>query len=176
MKIHSNTSFRNFSTTFDLRFCAIDSVQSELIGVVKVDGGIKYLIRQFKVINSDHVLREILERGFFSARPYQLGQTWDGSITACVLALFFGSVRSAANCLINYCEQPSQLNTSNAIGRTWLQPPNGKESLILHGGIRMPARDWLNRFTKSIITRWPGSSLTLPMEAFYEIANQSRLE
>lgn len=89
MKIHSNTSYRNFSPTFDLRFCAIDSVQTELIGVVKVEGGIKYLIRQFKVINSDHVLREIHERGFFSARPYQLGQACDGSITACVLALFY---------------------------------------------------------------------------------------
>jgi len=63
-----------------------------------VDGGIKYLIRQFKVINSDHILREIHERGFFSARPYQLGQACDGSITACVLALFY-----------RFCQERSEL-------------------------------------------------------------------
>jgi hypothetical protein len=91
MKIHSNIPFRNHSTTFDLRFhpSPFDSLQTELIGVVKVEGGIKYLVSQYRIINSDHVLKEIHERGFFSARPYQLGQACDGSITVCVLALFY---------------------------------------------------------------------------------------
>jgi hypothetical protein len=91
MKIHNHLTTQERSNVFDLRFhpCPFDSAQIEMIGFVKVAGGIKYLVGQFKFRSSDDALNEIHRSGIFSPRPYQLGQACDGSITVCVFALFY---------------------------------------------------------------------------------------
>jgi hypothetical protein len=91
MKIHTNLIAQERSNVFDLRFhpCPFKPTQIEMIGFVKVAGGVKYLVGQYKFRSSDDALNEIHRSGIFSARPYQLGQACDGSITVCVLALFY---------------------------------------------------------------------------------------
>ena len=91
MKIHTHLTTQEHSNVFDLRFhpSPFDSTQVEMIGFVKVAGGIKYLVGQFKFHSSDDALNEIHRSGIFSSRPYQPGQACDGSITVCVLALFY---------------------------------------------------------------------------------------
>jgi hypothetical protein len=91
MKITGNKMIQERSDFYDLCFwpCPYDPMQTEFVGFVKVSGGIKHLVNQYKRINSLDALKETHECGFFSPRPYQLGQACDGSITACVLALFY---------------------------------------------------------------------------------------
>ena len=91
MKIHTHLTTQEHSNVFDLRFhpSPFDSIQVEMIGFVKVAGGIKYLVGQFKFRSSDDALNEIHRSGIFSSRPYHPGQACDGSITVCVLALFY---------------------------------------------------------------------------------------
>jgi len=91
MKIHTTLIAQERSNVFDLRFhpCPFEPTQIEMIGFVKVAGGVKYLVGQYKFRSSDDALNEIHRSGIFSARPYQPGQACDGSITVCVLALFY---------------------------------------------------------------------------------------
>lgn len=91
MKIHTNLIAQERSNVFDLRFhpCPFKPTQVEMIGFVKVAGGVKYLVGQYKFRSSDDALNELHHSGIFSRRPYHLGQACDGSITVCVLALFY---------------------------------------------------------------------------------------
>jgi hypothetical protein len=83
---------REHSEFYDLRFVVWPDGSNliEFEGFVKVSGGIKRLVNQYNgFVDSADAINDTHKSGFFSPRPYRLGQSCDGSITACVLALFY---------------------------------------------------------------------------------------
>jgi hypothetical protein len=57
-------------------------------GFVKCDAGVSHLVHRYGTVALHQAALDALQYGTFSPRPYQLGETCDGSITECVLALF----------------------------------------------------------------------------------------
>ena len=60
---------------------------------LKVEGGMKHLVRRYprQRFTREGALSQAkidLKKGYFSPRPYKLGQACDGSISACVMSLF----------------------------------------------------------------------------------------
>ena len=59
-------------------------------GFLKVVGGVKHVVNRFDNNPTMEEMLSLLEsRGLVSPRPYQPGQFCDGSITSCVMALFY---------------------------------------------------------------------------------------
>jgi hypothetical protein len=57
-------------------------------GFRKVDGGIKHLVNRYPKARLELIYHDLEQHGFFSKRPFQLGQGCDGSGDACCFALF----------------------------------------------------------------------------------------
>jgi hypothetical protein len=55
----------------------------------KVDGGVKHLVNRYKQARLEMIYHDLEHHGFFSKRPFQLGQGCDGSGDACCHALFY---------------------------------------------------------------------------------------
>jgi hypothetical protein len=58
-------------------------------GFRKVDGGVKHLVNRYKHARLELIHHDLEHHGFFSKRPFQLGQGCDGSGDACCHALFY---------------------------------------------------------------------------------------
>jgi hypothetical protein len=58
-------------------------------GFRKVDGGVKHLVNRYKQPRLELIHHDLEHHGFFSKRPFQLGQGCDGSGDACCHALFY---------------------------------------------------------------------------------------
>ncbi len=56
---------------------------------LKVEGGIRYLSRNYEDCPNLEAIISELDSAVFSPRPYQLGQNNDGSIDSCVTSLFW---------------------------------------------------------------------------------------
>ncbi len=54
----------------------------------KVDGGVKHLVSRYPKARLELIYHDLEHHGFFSKRPFQLGQSCDGSGDACCFALF----------------------------------------------------------------------------------------
>jgi hypothetical protein len=78
------------SPIFDLCFWPCPHGKNEVVfeGYIKVKNGLKHLVSRYERISILDAFSEVAEHGFFSPRPYLLGQSCDGSINACALALF----------------------------------------------------------------------------------------
>ena len=57
-------------------------------GFRKVDGGVKYLVSRYPKARLELIYHDLEKHGVFSKRPFQLGQSCDGSGDACCFALF----------------------------------------------------------------------------------------
>jgi hypothetical protein len=58
-------------------------------GFRKVEGGIKHLVNRYPKARLELIYHDLDRHGFFSKRPFQLGQSCDGSGGACCFALFY---------------------------------------------------------------------------------------
>ena len=56
---------------------------------LKVEGGIRYLCRNYEDCPNLETILWSLRSAVFSPRPYQLAQSGDGSINSCVMSLFW---------------------------------------------------------------------------------------
>jgi len=54
----------------------------------KVDGGIKHIASRYPKARLEVIYHDLEHHGFFSKRPFELGQSCDGSGDACCFALF----------------------------------------------------------------------------------------
>ncbi len=54
----------------------------------KVDGGVKHLVSRYPKARLELIYHDLEHHGFFSKRPFELGQKCDGSGDACCFALF----------------------------------------------------------------------------------------
>lgn len=75
--------------TFDLWVGYDDKLSEYLVeACAKVPGGIRHLVNRYGQLDVERYMNDVLEYGHFSVRPYKPGQSCDGSITQCALALF----------------------------------------------------------------------------------------
>ena len=57
-------------------------------GFRKVEGGVKHLVNRYPKARLELIYHDLEHHGFFSKRPFQVGQGCDGSGNSCCFALF----------------------------------------------------------------------------------------